>query len=104
MIKKVIKAAKIFGYSTELLLTSYIYFQFNKNATHPIHPNDIYPALPDIKESIDAGEYSNATLRSIAQTPFLASIGHAFYGLYSEVKPLAKQLIEKIQNKVTKKA
>jgi hypothetical protein len=79
--EKAIKAAKILGYVTELAIAGHIY-----GACIIASDSDMNPAK--IWESLLKKEFSAASLKTELHVPFLATIVHATYGLYHELKSL----------------
>lgn len=95
--KNIIKALKIAGYSAELLCALSTYYAFqsvfwgqaiddptDKSCEIPI------PTARAILTFVEEKKYRPATCCFLFQVPFLASMGHALCGLYTEYDSTSK--------------
>lgn len=82
-----LKALRILGYSAELLSSAFSYGAFQYIGWDRNLGKGIAPTLKIIKYFIiDEPNPAAVISCSVFQVPFLASMGHAIYGLYSEFK------------------
>ncbi len=89
--QKVIKAAKIAGYGTEFAASLLILCVLNDGNS---------PLICDPFKEFSNGECQAALQSTAENVTLFGSLGHSSYGLYKELKPLAKTLMNKIRNKV----
>ncbi len=92
--QKVIKAAKIAGYGTEFAASAFTLCVLNFPAE-----NDTPLILMPLTH-VQNEDSLNALGSTAMNVAFFGSFGHSSYGLYKELKPLAKTLMNKIKNKV----
>jgi hypothetical protein len=86
--EKIIKAAKILGYTTELAISGTFYYRH------------VMASLATIGKALKA-ENQKRNWRGIVEFsglhfPFFASMGHALYGLQHELSPAATMALKKL--------